>query len=229
MGAFEKTGMSSFDFRKILRLSARSLSSQFRTIVVGGGHAGTEAAHIASQTSPTLLLTPSPTNNLGEMSCNPSMGGIGKGTLIREIDALGGLMAKACDEAGIHFRILNRRMGAAVHGPRAQMDRLLYKQAIQEKLKNADNLTIRAGRVVDLLVDWSCSRIKGVKLDSGEEIESDSVVITTGTFLRGEIHIGLESFPAGRVGEDASHGLSETLSKAGFKLGRMRTGKEIFS
>lgn len=143
---------------------------------------------------------------------------------MREVDALGGVCGRACDEAGIHFRQLNESRGPAVHGPRAQIDRKLYKEAVRAILEAKANLTIREATVDDLLIDWTSGRIKGVVLGTGERIPAESVVITTGTFLRGEIHVGLESFPAGRIGEGATTALALSLHRAGFALGRMRTG-----
>lgn len=215
--------MLSFLKRRNLNCTSRRRFSSYTTIVIGGGHAGTEAAYASSTLAPTLLITPS-LNNLGEMSCNPSFGGIGKGTLVREVDALGGVCARACDEAGIHFRQLNGSKGPAVRGPRAQIDRMLYKDAVRAILEAKANLVIKEAMVDDLLIDWTSNSIKGVVLGTGEKVRSESVVITTGTFLRGEIHVGLESFAAGRIGESATTALALSLHRAGFALGRMRTG-----
>ncbi|KAL1669293.1 glucose inhibited division protein A-domain-containing protein [Schizophyllum commune] len=198
--------------------------------VIGGGHAGCEAAAGAARTGArTVLLTQNPAT-IGEMSCNPSIGGVGKGTLVREVDALGGLMGRVADKAGIQFRILNRSKGMALWSPRAQMDRVLYRTNMQGTLNNYPNLDVRAGSVFDLVFDvppslnGPHSKIVGVKLDSGDIIPCSQVVICTGTFLGGEIHIGLKRFPAGRMGEAPSIGLSASLAAAGFKLGRLQTG-----
>ena len=197
--------------------------SEFDVIVVGGGHAGCEAAAAAARIGArTLLLTHKP-ETIGTMSCNPAIGGLGKGHLVREIDALDGLMARAIDRAGIQFRMLNRSKGPAVRGPRAQADRKLYRQAIQALLREQDNLEVRAGAVEDLSID-PAGRCQGVVDGGGNEILSGAVVLTTGTFLRGVIHIGEQTTPAGRVGEAAALGLSRTLGRIGFRLGRLKTG-----
>ncbi len=199
--------------------------SSFDTIVIGGGHAGTEAACAAARIGAKTLLLTQKLETIGEMSCNPSFGGIAKGTLIREIDALDGICARACDASGIHFRVLNATRGPAVHGPRAQIDRKLYKQFIQQSLHGYENLKVMQGHIFDLLFDSACKRVLGVKLDDGRELKAQSVVIATGTFLGGEIHIGLETRAAGRIGESASVGLSHSLKQvAKLQLGRMRTG-----
>ncbi len=200
-------------------------------VVVGGGHAGAEACAAAARSgAKTALITPQ-LDNLGVCSCNPSFGGIGKGTILREIDALDGVSGRIIDKAGIQFKILNRRKGPAVWGPRAQIDRALYKRHMREELEAYPNLSIITGSVSDIvlgdIIDPSSpakSRITGVRLESSEILPTSAVVITTGTFLGGEIHIGLEVYPAGRVGEDASFGLSKSLREAGFKLGRLKTG-----
>ena len=163
------------------------------------------------------------------MSCNPSFGGVGKGILVREIDALDGVCGKVCDASGIHFKMLNATKGAAVHGPRAQIDRKLYKKNIQNILFSYPNLSIKAASVCNLLFEGdlttdSC-KVKGVSTDSGEEIRSQKIIIATGTFLSGTIRIGKKSFPAGRMGEKPTTGVSESLQKAGFNISRMRTGK----
>ncbi|TRM62673.1 glucose inhibited division protein A-domain-containing protein [Schizophyllum amplum] len=198
--------------------------------VIGGGHAGCEAAAGAARTGArTVLLTQNPAT-IGEMSCNPSIGGVGKGTLVREVDALDGIMGRVADKAGIQFRILNRSKGTAVWGPRAQMDRTLYRTNMQRTLFNYPNLDVRAGSVFDLVfdappsADGPPSKIVGVKLDSGDIVLCSQVVICTGTFLSAEIHIGLKRIPAGRMGEAPSIGLSASLRAAGFKLGRLQTG-----
>jgi tRNA uridine 5-carboxymethylaminomethyl modification enzyme len=196
---------------------------KFDVIVIGGGHAGTEAAAAAARLGArTLLLTHNPAT-IGEMSCNPAIGGLAKGQLVREVDALDGVMGRAADSAGIQFRVLNRSKGPAVHGPRAQADRKLYRHAVQAILAEQPNLTIGSGGAEDIELD-GCGRVHGVRTTSGEVIACGAVVITTGTFLRGLIHIGEEKIAAGRVGEAPSLGLSTTFSRFGFPLGRLKTG-----
>ncbi|KAK0673819.1 putative tRNA uridine 5-carboxymethylaminomethyl modification enzyme [Cercophora samala] len=207
----------------------------FDVIVIGGGHAGAEASAAAARAGArTALVTPS-LENLGVCSCNPSFGGIGKGTILREIDALDGLAGRIIDKAGLQFRVLNKSKGPAVWGPRAQIDRALYKKHMKEELTNYKNLEVVTGKVEDIIVsdaglteeeraEGAKSKITGVRLESGEVLPARSVVITTGTFLGGEIHIGLEAYPSGRMGEEATFGLSKSLREAGFKLGRLKTG-----
>jgi tRNA uridine 5-carboxymethylaminomethyl modification enzyme len=192
-------------------------------IVVGGGHAGCEAAAAAARLGARTLLLTHASATIGAMSCNPAIGGLGKGHLVREIDALDGIMGRAIDLGGIQFRVLNRSKGPAVRGPRAQADRALYRQAVQTLLAAQAGLTIREGAVEDLLTD-ATGRLTGVVLGSGERIACGAVVLTTGTFLRGLIHIGERRTPAGRVGEAPSLGLSDTLARLGFPLGRLKTG-----
>lgn len=201
-------------------------------VVVGAGHAGCEAATGSARTGArTVLITPF-LNKIGTCSCNPSMGGVGKGTLLREVDALDGLAAKVTDVAGIQFKMLNRSRGAAVWGPRAQIDREIYMQEMQNKLNNYPNLRLLEGKVKDLVVDtrktpdsnFTYGAIEGVVLEDGSLLKSSKVVITTGTFLSAEIHVGLRAFPAGRMGEGATYGISKTLADAGFQLGRLKTG-----
>jgi len=192
-------------------------------VVVGGGHAGCEAAAAAARMGAATLLLTHKVETIGEMSCNPAIGGLAKGHLVREIDALDGVMGRATDLAGIQFRILNRSKGPAVWGPRAQADRKLYRQAMQEILRDQPGLRIEAASVEDLLLD-SGNQVAGVITADGREIRAGAVVITTGTFLRGVIHIGEERTSAGRVGEAPSLGLARTLNRFGFPLGRLKTG-----
>ncbi|KAF2720505.1 glucose-inhibited division protein A subfamily [Polychaeton citri CBS 116435] len=201
-------------------------------VVIGGGHAGCEASAAAARTGArTTLVTPS-YENLGVCSCNPSFGGIGKGTMLREIDALDGLVGRITDKAGVHFRVLNMKKGPAVWGPRAQIDRTLYKQNMKDEMLSYPGLIFKEGKVADIVVDRSPEamvegrhgKITGVRLESGEIISTKNVIITTGTFLGGEIHIGMKVFPSGRMGEAATTGLTTSLKEAGFKMGRLKTG-----
>jgi tRNA uridine 5-carboxymethylaminomethyl modification enzyme len=196
---------------------------QFDVIVIGGGHAGTEAAAASARMGArTLLLTHNPAT-VGEMSCNPAIGGLAKGHLVREVDALDGVMGRAADRAGIQFRVLNRSKGPAVRGPRAQADRKLYRQAVQAILAEQPNLTIRADGAEDIELDGN-GHIRGIRTAGGDVIGCAAAIITTGTFLRGMIHIGEQKIAAGRVGEAPSIGLSATLDRLGFPLGRLKTG-----
>jgi tRNA uridine 5-carboxymethylaminomethyl modification enzyme len=195
----------------------------YDVIVIGGGHAGCEAAAAASRLGARTLLLTHKIETIGEMSCNPAIGGLAKGHLVREIDALDGLMGRAIDRAGIQFRMLNRSKGAAVRGPRAQADRKLYRRAVQELLAEQAGLDIAAAAVEDVALD-AAGAVAGVVLADGNVVKAGKVVLTTGTFLRGTIHLGERQIPAGRVGEAPSLGLSETLSRAGFTLGRLKTG-----
>ena len=194
----------------------------FDVIVVGGGHAGTEAALAAARSGAQTLLLTQNIETLGQMSCNPAIGGIGKGHLVKEIDALGGLMAKAIDLGGIQFRILNASKGPAVRATRAQADRQLYKQAVRFALENQPNLALFQQTVSDLLVEGE--RVSGVKTLMGLEFNARSVVLTAGTFLAGRIHIGLENYSGGRAGDPASTALAERLRELPFRVGRLKTG-----
>ena len=195
----------------------------FDVIVVGGGHAGCEAAAAAARMGAATALVTHRADRIGEMSCNPAIGGLGKGHMVREVDALDGVMGRAIDRAGIQFRMLNRSKGPAVRGPRAQADRKLYRQAVQDILAEQENLTILEGGVEDLIIDDN-NRVKGVITGDGAEYRAGAVVLTTGTFLNGLIHIGEKSEPAGRMGDAPATGLSETLAKYEFRLGRLKTG-----
>jgi len=196
--------------------------TDFGVIIVGGGHAGSEAAAAAARAGvPTALVTHK-FATIGEMSCNPAIGGLGKGHLVREIDALDGLMGRVADQAGIQFRVLNRRKGPAVRGPRAQADRKLYRQAMQAAILAQPNLEVIEGEVDDLIVENG--RVAGVILLNGRRVGAKAVVLTTGTFLRGLIHRGEETVPAGRAGEKPVLGLSTRLEALGLQLGRLKTG-----
>lgn len=194
----------------------------FDVIVVGGGHAGAEAAHAAARLGVSVALVTLRREGIGVMSCNPAIGGLGKGHLVREVDALDGLMGRAADLSGIQFRLLNRRKGPAVQGPRAQADRKLYRQAIQAMLGSAPDLTIIEGEVADLIEQEK--RIAGVVLADGSEISAHAVVLTTGTFLRGVIHIGERRMDGGRMGDKPSVRLAERIDGFGLPLGRLKTG-----
>jgi tRNA uridine 5-carboxymethylaminomethyl modification enzyme len=194
----------------------------FDVIIVGGGHAGCEAAAASSRFRARTALLTHKHSTIGEMSCNPAIGGLGKGHLVREIDALDGVMGRVADEAGIQFRLLNRSKGPAVRGPRAQADRKLYRQAMQRVLSEQENLEIVEGAAFALIIDNE--RVVGVRTEDGRELRAAAVVLTTGTFLNGLIHIGEKQISAGRAGEPPARGLSEQMRNVGVALGRLKTG-----
>lgn len=204
-----------------LRYNAR-MRIRFDVVVIGGGHAGCEAAAAAARMGAQTALVTHRFATVGAMSCNPAIGGLGKGHLVREIDALDGLMGHIADKGGIQFRVLNRRKGPAVRGPRAQADRKLYASAMQAAIKAVPNIKVFEAEADDLVL--SSGMISGVKFADGREISTGAVVLTTGTFLRGLIHIGEKQIPSGRAGEAPALGLSNTLEKFGFTLGRLKTG-----
>ena len=202
-------------------MSPTSSSIRFDVVVVGGGHAGCEAAAAAARMGARVALVTHKFATIGEMSCNPAIGGLGKGHLVREIDALDGLMGRVADAAGIQFRLLNRSKGPAVHGPRAQADRKLYRQAMQVAIRATPNLAVIEGGVEDLIV--TDGHVEGV-VAGGRHLQAGAVVLTTGTFLRGVIHQGETKTPAGRIGEAPALGLSDRLMAVGLRLGRLKTG-----
>src|SRR6266702_1830395 len=191
-------------------------------IVVGAGHAGIEACLAAARMGCKTLMLTLNLDHIGQMSCNPAIGGIGKGHLVKEIDALGGEMGREIDETGIQFRTLNKKKGPAVRASRAQADKALYRQRMKRTLENCQNLTLRQGSVERLIVEDG--KVEGVETQIGEQFYGRRVILTTGTFLRGLIHIGDRNFAAGRAGDFAVQGLSEELAKLGFKVGRLKTG-----
>lgn len=196
--------------------------SQFDVVVIGGGHAGCEAASASARSGAATALVTIKADTIGVMSCNPAIGGLGKGHLVREVDALDGLMGRVADASGIQFRLLNRRKGPAVRGPRTQADRKLYREVMQGAIAEQDKLSVVEGEVVDIGIADGC--VTHVELGNGRILNCAAVVLTTGTFLRGLIHIGDQRFPAGRMGEKASTKLSDRIMAAGFRLGRLKTG-----
>ena len=194
----------------------------FDVVVIGGGHAGCEAAAASARLGINTALFTHKIDTIGEMSCNPAIGGLGKGHLVREIDALDGVMGDVADKSGIQFRLLNRSRGPAVRGPRTQSDRSLYRKFMKEKLLNYCNLTIFSDSVIGFI--FSKNQINGIITKSGKKIKCSKLILTTGTFLNGLIHIGEERTPAGRYNEKPSTGLSEQLKKYDFKIGRLKTG-----
>ncbi|XP_054156180.1 protein MTO1 homolog, mitochondrial-like [Oppia nitens] len=218
-----KTTTSSV-IKKCLRLNS---TYDFDVIVIGGGHAGVEAVSAASRMNTNVLLVTHKTQTIGEMSCNPAFGGIGKGHLMREIDAMDGICGKICDLSGIQYKILNRSKGPAVWGWRAQIDRSLYRKWMQnEILQNTPNLTVKCCSVEDLILDKNGDKLQchGIITSDGQHIRGRTVVLATGTFLRGLINIGLDSYPAGRIGDEPAIGLANTLESVGFQMGRLKTG-----
>lgn len=199
-----------------------SRANHYDVIVIGGGHAGCEAAAASARLGARTALVTHRFDTIGIMSCNPAIGGLGKGHLVREVDALDGLMAKVADRSGIQFRLLNRRKGPAVQGPRTQSDRKLYRGAMQSEILSQDNLIVIECGAEDIV--FEDGRVQGAILSDGRNVKAPTVVLTTGTFLRGLIHIGDRKIPAGRMGEAPSQGLSQTLVSAGFRLSRLKTG-----
>ncbi|AJA59487.1 MULTISPECIES: tRNA uridine-5-carboxymethylaminomethyl(34) synthesis enzyme MnmG [Bradyrhizobium] len=200
----------------------RTERESFDVIVIGGGHAGCEAAAASARMGATTALVTHRFSTVGAMSCNPAIGGLGKGHLVREVDALDGLMGRVGDAGGIQFRVLNRRKGPAVRGPRAQADRKLYAAAMQAAIRDTEGLSVIEGEADELIVVEG--RVIGLRLADGRELRAGAVVVTTGTFLRGLIHLGEKNWPAGRVGEAPAMGLSASFERAGFTLGRLKTG-----
>ncbi|HAV09865.1 MAG TPA: tRNA uridine-5-carboxymethylaminomethyl(34) synthesis enzyme MnmG, partial [Rhodobacteraceae bacterium] len=194
----------------------------FDVVVIGGGHAGTEAAHASARMGAATALITLSRSGIGVMSCNPAIGGLGKGHLVREIDALDGVMARVADRSGIQFRLLNRRKGPAVQGPRTQSDRKLYREAILAETVSQPNLSILEGEAVDFVM--SGESVAGVLLADGSEVMARAVVLTTGTFLRGVIHIGDQRQPGGRMGDRPSVKLAERMDGFGLPMGRLKTG-----
>src|SRR5215470_11666801 len=199
-----------------------SFDEAFDVVVIGAGHAGCEAASAAARLGAETGLITLNLDLVGQMSCNPAIGGIAKGHLVREIDALGGIMGRVIDRTGIQFRLLNRSRGPAVQSPRAQADRMLYRSEMRRTLEATSNLSLRQGKVVDLVV--RNAKIVGVELEDGRIFDCSAVVVATGTFLNGLIHTGRRTYSGGRTGEPASIELSESLKRLGFPVGRLKTG-----
>ncbi len=200
----------------------RDSAATYDVVVVGGGHAGCEAAAAAARMGARTALVTQRPERIGEMSCNPAIGGVGKGHLVREVDALDGLMGRVADTAAIHYRLLNRSRGPAVHGPRAQMDRALYRRHMQAALRAQENLVVIAGEVVGIRVEHGC--VRAVALADGAALACQAVVLTTGTFLNGLIHLGEKSWPAGRMGDAPARALAESLRRTNLRMGRLKTG-----
>src|SRR5712664_554603 len=197
----------------------------YDVIVVGGGHAGTEAATMSARLGTKTLLLTSVLDTIGQMSCNPAIGGIAKGTVVREVDALGGIMGRAADRATIQFRMLNRSKGPAVWAPRAQADRTLYKRAVRSLLEQFPALELTQGMVTNLLFDQHGTRISGVETKDGRRFTARAVIITAGTFLRGRIHLGTDTqIPAGRAGDPPSVAIAQVIEQLGFTVSRFKTG-----
>src|SRR4030095_4974548 len=199
-----------------------SFDEAFDVVVVGAGHAGCEAASAAARLGASTCLITLNLDLIGQMSCNPAIGGIAKGHLVREIDALGGIMGRVADRTGIQFRLLNRSRGPAVQSPRTQADRALYRTEMRKTLEHTPNLHLRQGMVVDLLVEKA--KIRGVEMQDGRRIAASAVVIAAGTFLNGLVHTGRRTYTEGSAGEAASIELAETLKRLGFPVGRLKTG-----
>ncbi len=196
--------------------------TKYDVLVIGGGHAGVEASYAPARMGLKVALVTLSAEKIAEMSCNPAIGGLAKGHIVCEIDALGGVMGTAIDATGIQFRMLNRSKGPAVWGPRAQADKVAYRRFVRAVLENEDNIDIIEGQVVEILAEGG--HVKAVRLTDGTELAAETVVVTTGTFLNGLVHIGDESFPAGRINEPAAVGLSDSLTRLGFRIGRLKTG-----
>lgn len=225
-----KTCINSTVSKRLLSSTHRSRESGvFDVIVIGGGHAGTEASSAAARMGARTLLVTHKKETIGEMSCNPSFGGIGKGHLMREVDALGGVCGRMCDKSGVQYKVLNKRRGPAVWGPRAQIDRKLYKTAVQNEIFNMRNLEILCASVDNLFIEADTEnknkiKCKGIVLESGQIVRSCTVILTTGTFLRANINFGLEVKPAGRMGDAPAVALGKSLEDLGFRMGRLKTG-----
>ncbi|RKZ29989.1 tRNA uridine-5-carboxymethylaminomethyl(34) synthesis enzyme MnmG, partial [bacterium] len=198
------------------------MSKEYKIIVVGGGHAGVEASRVAEKMGMSVILITNDRNSIGRMSCNPAIGGLAKSRVVREVDTLGGIIAKAADKTAIQYRVLNRKKGPAVQSTRSQNDRKKYEKAVQEFLNKIENIKIIDGIVNEVIIENS--EIKGVIISDGEEICSDAVILATGTFLGGKMFIGNDEIHGGRIGESYQSGLSESLREAGLKLLRFKTG-----